>query len=413
MEKKVLLFGGTSEGRELTRFGLPMIYSAATEYGAELARGAENTEVVVGRMDAREMKKFIDESHVACVIDATHPYAAGASENIRAACAACSVPLMRVLRRASEARRASLLVKSAAEAAEHIEKTSGNVLLTTGSKELAAFARVSDRSRLFVRVLPDPDVIKKCAELGFDSGHIIAMQGPFSAAMNEEMLRMTGARWLVTKDGGAAGGTGAKMDAAEKCGVSVIMIERPREEDGHSCAEALLWVRRQLGLPRPPLFPMLTDLEGRSAVIAGGGAVAARRAATLIRCGAEVTVVSPEFCRELEELKCGLVRRKWEEADLDGASLAVAATDDREVNSEIGAAAKRRGIPVSVADNAAACSFFFPSLVTCGEASASVSAGALSPALTRRLAERLRSVWEEWVKEERSAVEGEKDKKNE
>lgn len=87
----------------------------------------------------------------------------------------------------------------------------------------------------------------------------------------------------------------------------------------------------------------------------------------------------------------------------------MAATDDGTVNAAVAAEAKARGIPVSVADNAAECSFFFPSLVTSGEVSASVSAGALSPALTRRLAERLRSVWGEWVKEERAALEDKND----
>ena len=412
MKGKVLLFGGTSEGRELTRFGLPMIYSAATEYGADLVRGAENTEVIVGRMDASEMEAFIRGSDVVCVIDATHPYARCAGENISAACRACGVPLMRVGRGGSVAAKADVCVGSAAEAADYIEKTQGNVLLTTGSKELEAFSRVSCRARLFVRVLPDPDVIKKCAECGFDSGHIIAMQGPFSAVMNEEMLRMTGARWLVTKDSGTAGGVDEKLRAAEKCGVSVIMIERPRSGKEHSCAEALQWARRILGTGRPPLFPMLTDIEGRKAVIAGGGNIAARRAATLIKCGADVTVISPEFCSELADLGCRLVRKRWEEQDLDGAFAAVAATDDRAVNAAVGAAAKKRGIPVSVADCSAECSFFFPSLITSGETAVSVSAGALSPALTRRLADRLRSGWDEWVKEERSAMKDEEENKN-
>ncbi|MBR4400744.1 MAG: precorrin-6A reductase [Synergistes sp.] len=410
--KKVLIFGGTSEGRELTRFGLPVIYSVVTEYGAHLVHGAENTEVKVGRMDAGEMEEFIRSSGVACVIDATHPYAYCAGENIRAACAACGVPLMRVGRSNSLAAKAAVLVRSVAEAADHIEKTTGNVLLTTGSKELEAYAAVSCRSRLFARVLPDPDVIKKCAECGFDSGHIIAMQGPFSTVMNEEMLRMTDARWLVTKDSGSAGGVGEKLEAAERCGVSVIMIERPRTEKEHSCAEVLQWARRMAGAHRPPLFPMLTDIEGRKAVIAGGGHVAARRAATLIKCGADVTVISPEFCGEFDSLGCRKLSRNWEEQDLKDAVLAVAATDDREVNAAVGAAAKKRGIPVSVADCAPECTFFFPSLVTSGETAVSVSAGALSPALTRRLADRLRSVWDEWVKEERSAMEDEEEKKN-
>lgn len=405
MERRILLFGGTTEGRELTRFGLPLIYSVATTYGAELVRGAENIVAVVGRMNAEEMEKFIRDSGIACVIDATHPYAREARENIRAACAAAGTPLMRVQRKESAADGDVVRVKSAEEAASYLEETTGNILLTTGSKELEAFARVSVRARLFARVLPDPEVIKKCAACGFDSGHIIAMQGPFSLRMNEEMIRLTGARWLVTKDGGAAGGLEEKIAAARSCKARVVMIERPHEEGGHSCAEALLWARRILGLSRPPLFPLLTDMEGRSAVIAGGGRIAARRAATLVKCGAAVTAVSPEFCPEFKELKCRCEKKLWEPEDLEGAALAVAATDDEKVNAAVGAEAKRRGIPVSVADSAADCSFYFPSLVTSGEVSASVSAGALSPALTHRLADRLRSVWDEWVKEERAALE--------
>lgn len=116
MKRRILLFGGTTEGRELTRFGLPLIYSVATAYGAELVRGAENTEIAVGRMDAAEMEKFIRESGIACVIDATHPYAREARENIRAACAASGTPLMRVQRRESAADEEVIRVKSAEEA---------------------------------------------------------------------------------------------------------------------------------------------------------------------------------------------------------------------------------------------------------------------------------------------------------
>ncbi|MCF0247105.1 MAG: precorrin-6A reductase [Synergistes sp.] len=428
--KKVLLFGGTTEGRELTRFGLPMIYCAAGEYGADLARGAKNTEIVAGRMDASEMEKFIKEKNIACVIDATHPYAREASENIRKASSAAGVPLMRVTRGKAANSENCVRVKSAAEAAEFLERESGAVLLTTGSKDLAAFNAISDRTRLFARVLPDPEVIKKCFECGFDSGHIIAMQGPFSRAMNEEMLRKAGARWLVTKDGGDAGGTAEKFEAARACGAQVVLVERPGGDEGHTSAEALLWARRILGIARPPLFPLLTDIEGQSAVIAGGGKVAARRAATLLKCGAAVTVISPKIAEEFSALKkyeagdaadlcetqervigsLRIVEKEWEPSDLDGASIAVAATDDAAINAAVGAEAKSRGIPVSVADDASACTFCFPSLIASGEVSVSVSAGALSPALTHRLAKRLRAVWDEWVAQERGALE---DKDNE
>lgn len=154
----------------------------------------------------------------------------------------------------------------------------------------------------------------------------------------------------------------------------------------------------------PPFFPLFTDIADKKVLIAGGGGVALRRAATLKTCGAIVHIVSPEFCRDIKSRGYILVQKKWEPADLEGAVLAVAATDDREENRRFGLEAKRRGIPVSVADSAQECTFFFPSLITKDGASASISTRALSPELTRRLADRLRDVWPRWVDEERGQI---------
>lgn len=246
--RRILVFGGTTEGQELTRFGLPIIYSVTTPYGAKLAEEIEKVELVVGRMTSDKMERFIRESNVACVIDATHPYAQEAHYNICTACVASDTPLVRVTRKEFlPAGNDIVFVESIEGAANYIEGTTGNVLLTTGSKDLGAFTTLSDSSRLFARVLPDPDVIKKCVKCGFDSGHIIAMQGPFSILMNEEMIRMTKARWLVTKDSGDVGGIKQKIEAARKCKVRIIMIKRPHEE-GLSLSDALLWASRILGI---------------------------------------------------------------------------------------------------------------------------------------------------------------------
>ncbi|MDD4160823.1 MAG: precorrin-6A reductase [Synergistaceae bacterium] len=263
MQKRVLIFGGTTEGRELTRFDLPAVYSVVTPYGAALAAERENLEIIVGRMTSDEMESLIRKSDIVCVIDATHPYAYEAHENIRSACSAAAVPLMRVQRRKIAAEDDIVHVGSIEEAARYIEENTGNVLLTTGSKDLESFRIVSVRARLFARVLPDPKVIEKCAECGFDSGHIIAMQGPFSVRMNEEMIRLTNAQWVVTKDSGVVGGIREKIEAARNCKAQVIMIERP-QEGGQSVQEALLWARMELGLSGAPLIPILTDIEERS-----------------------------------------------------------------------------------------------------------------------------------------------------
>jgi precorrin-6A/cobalt-precorrin-6A reductase len=250
---RILVLGGTTEGRALLCYGLPIIYSVTTTYGAELAGENKNTQIVVGRMDSSELEKFIRESNIVCVIDATHPYASEAHDNIRAACLASETPLMRIDRKALTSTAGNIVrVNSIEEAADYIESRTGNVLLTTGSKNLEAYEAVNERSRLFARVLPDPEVIKKCVECGFDSGHIIAMQGPFSVLMNEEMIRMTKAQWLVTKDSGDIGGIKEKIEAAHNCNIGIILVERPQKVSGSDITESLLWACGILGINEIP-----------------------------------------------------------------------------------------------------------------------------------------------------------------
>lgn len=398
---RLLLFGGTTESRELLERGLPALCCVATDYGADLVRGLPNAEVRVGRLDEAGMEALIRSEGITCVIDATHPYALEVTRNIRAACEAAGTPLLRVSREPGAGREGVVPVQSCREAAELLNERQGRVLLTVGSKELREFTAVKDyRTRLFARVLPTAEVLRSCEELGFDPEHVIAMRGPFSAALNRAMLDQIGASILVTKDGGAPGGVEDKLQAAREAGAEVILITRPKEEAAFSTVEeGVAWARRMLGLRRSPLFPLLTDIEGRKVLLVGGGNVALRRAATLLKCGARVLAVSPvfrdDFPREAEWLL-----RPFEPGDLEGAALAVAASDDRETNRRVGREARVRGIPVSVADAAEECSFFFPSLVVADGASVSVSTGGTSCVLTRRLADRLRTVWGGWVAEE-------------
>ena len=421
---RLLLFGGTTEAREILTHGIPALCCVATDYGGKLATetpGAaasgvspEEGTVRVGRLDAGGIADLIAAEGVTCVIDATHPYAVEVTRNIRSACDRTGTPLLRVLRDAALAEGVGseegvTRVGSCREAAELLDGREGErALLTVGSKELREFTAVRDyRRRLFARVLPTSEVLRSCEALGFDPAHVIAMQGPFSAEMNGAMLRMTGASLLVTKDGGGPGGMEAKLAGARAAGAEVVLVSRP-DDTGCSVGEAVLWARRMLGLRRPPLFPLLRDLEGRTVLVVGGGSVALRRAETLLRCGARVRAVSPAFRegfpQELERL-C----RPFEPGDLEGAVLAVAASDDREVNRRVGQEARGRGIPVSVADAAGESTFFFPSLVAEGPTAASVSSAGLSCALTRRLSDRLRLVWGSWVAEERAALERARD----
>ncbi len=95
------------------------------------------------------------------------------------------------------------------------------------------------RERLYARVLSLPEVVKSCAELGFQGSHLICMQGPFSLEMNCALIHQTGARFLVTKDTGAAGGFPEKAEAALRCGCRLVIIGRPMREEGITLEQCL------------------------------------------------------------------------------------------------------------------------------------------------------------------------------
>jgi len=394
--KRVWVLGGTTEGRRLLSTGLPILYTVATDYGAQLAGERPNVEIRVGRLDQIAMEQLLAKEEIACVLDATHPYAVEASRNAKAAAQRIGVPYIRVLRQASDVKGA-VQVAGCEEAAAYLAAREGKALIATGSKELAAFTAVPQyQERLFVRVLPTGHVLSTCQDLGFSAANIIAMQGPFSQEMNVALLRQIGARFLVTKDGGAAGGFTEKLAAAREVGTTVVLIARPAEE-GSSIEEAIVFAWQQLSWGDLPRFPLWLDLRGRPVLVVGGGRVALRRAKTLLKCGAQIKLISPTLA---EPLPVEHVAREYRAGDVRGMALCVAATDDRQVNRLVGEEARALGIPVSVADAPLESTFYFPALVVQGKAAVSVCTGGRSPALCHALAGKLRQTWPGWVQEE-------------
>jgi precorrin-2 dehydrogenase/sirohydrochlorin ferrochelatase len=146
------------------------------------------------------------------------------------------------------------------------------------------------------------------------------------------------------------------------------------------------------------LYPIFLDLSGRRCVVVGGGEVANRKARKLLQARAEVVVISPEVRPELESVAAEVHRRPYEEGDLEGAYLAFAATDAREVNAAVAAEAKGRGIPVNVADSPSEGDFALPSVLRRGRLQVAVSTGGASPALARRIRGELEELFgPEWA----------------
>ena len=129
------------------------------------------------------------------------------------------------------------------DAAAYLQGKPGNILLATGAKELPAFAAL-EPERLYPRVLPTVAGITACEAAGIPHRNIVAMQGPFTEELNIALFRQFRIAFLVTKDGGAAGGFAEKARAAEQCGVQLIVLRRPMEQG--ECAEAILQRCREL-----------------------------------------------------------------------------------------------------------------------------------------------------------------------
>ena len=124
-------------------------------------------------------------------------------------------------------------------------------------------------------------------------------------------------------------------------------------------------------------FTLFIDLTRKKILVAGGGAIALRRVRTLLRFGADIHVIAPEFCEEMERLekekKITAKHREYRSGDIDGMQIVLAATDDRAVNRRIREDCQSAGIMVNVADDRSLCDFYFPSVVMTDDAVIGIS----------------------------------------
>lgn len=400
---RILVFAGTSEGRKLAEYlsacDLDATICVATEYGELSLPALPHIAVHQGRLTSEQMVAYMTANTL--TLDATHPYADAVTANIRQACEVTGAEYIRLVRPSVSPNQPVITVPDAAAAAAYLNTVTGSVLLTTGSKELEIFTTVHRFSeRLYPRVLPTTDVLGKCEELGFPGRSIIAMQGPFSHEMNVAMLHQTRAKFLVTKDSGAAGGFAEKLSAARETGTTILLIARPTDEQGKTLDEIKTLLHEYFpGTHHPEAtgrrFPLFVSLKGRKVLVVGGGHIAKRRIDALRTFGAEIVLVSIECKVSIDARTLQYYCRSYEKGDIAGTFLVVAATNDRACNSRIARDCVEAGILCSVADCAAESTFFFPAICLCGKLTAGVVSDGTDHAATSRIAARIRDVLQE------------------
>lgn len=186
-------------------------------------------EICQGRMNQQEMEAFFQDHNISVVVDATHPYADIVTNNIKAATEHTNVHYLRLNRETKKQSDYEKLhyVSSHEECVEALEHISGNILLTTGSKDLATYCvNEALKERLFVRVLPGIESLEHCIKNGISGKQILALQGPFSRELNEALIRQYRISCMVTKMSGKNGGYDEKIEAARSLGIPVFVVRK-------------------------------------------------------------------------------------------------------------------------------------------------------------------------------------------
>ncbi len=254
----VFVFSGTTEGREISHFlcenKIKNSVFVATEYGEAVMPDEEYATVHIGRLDVDDMARLFSDEQPELIIDATHPYATEVTKNIRTAAdlAKMSERYLRVSRNLSGEFGYEKVAKVASteKAIDFLKAhTKGNVLLTTGVKELGSFVEDEAlRSRVYARILPGKESLTKAFELDVMPRQIIAMEGPFSVEMNVALIKQFDIKVLVTKNGGAKGGFKEKLKACQICDIEAVVIEPDGQDDGLSFDNAIEFIKNRFNL---------------------------------------------------------------------------------------------------------------------------------------------------------------------
>jgi precorrin-6A/cobalt-precorrin-6A reductase len=246
---RLLILGGTSEASALAvalagREDVAPILSLAGRTGNPKPAPIPSRTGGFGGVDG--LREYLAHNAIGAVVDATHPFAEQISANAARACAASSIPLL-VFTRPPWLREPGddwIEVDGIEAAVDALGAERRTVLLTHGRLHLAAFARA--QHRYVVRTIDRPADIDALPD-----AKLILARGPFALADEERLMRDEGIELLVTKNSGGPA-TYAKIEAARRLGVTVVVLRRPTEPNAETAtglSAALAWIKAHRPVP--------------------------------------------------------------------------------------------------------------------------------------------------------------------
>lgn len=228
------LISGTSEGKELlsnlNNYTDNILVSTATSYGGDLLKDYKYKYLNTTPLDRENMIKLFKEKNVEVLIDASHPYALEVSKNAMEVCNYIGIEYIRlerekVIEKFLEEEKV-LVVESYENLYSKLKKIDGNILNTTGSRNIEKILKLNLENRIIHRVLPSLKVMEECFELGIEIHNIIAIKGPISYDLNRAFIREYNIKAILLKDSGKEGGTEEKIRAAIDENIYSIVVDR-------------------------------------------------------------------------------------------------------------------------------------------------------------------------------------------
>ena len=258
--KKVIIFGGTTEGRKLAETleeaEIFCVYCVATEYGKEPVKESSYIKIHSGRLDAEGMVNLFEQEKPDVIVDATHPFAEIVKKEIENSLFKYqNVPFFRLARDEEQIDYSNCtFFDSVEECAKALKSSTGNIFLTTGSKELPVFCEDEGlRDRIIARIIPNDESLDICKQQGLKGNQIIAMQGPFSKGMNVACLKEFNASICVLKESGKSSGEANRIEAANACGIKSYVIRRPKETaNARSFFQVVEEIYKLFGITKSP-----------------------------------------------------------------------------------------------------------------------------------------------------------------
>ncbi|NFD90293.1 cobalt-precorrin-6A reductase [Clostridium botulinum] len=227
---------GTSEGREilslLNKFTDNILISTATAYGGEILKNYKYKKLNTRPLNKEELSNMLKENQVNILIDASHPYALEVTKNAREVSKDLNIEYVRYERPSSaeefKENKKVVFLEDYKDLNEALKNIKGNILNTSGSRNMDKILDLKLENRIIHRVLPSVKVLEDCFNLGVKVEDLMAIKGPISKELNKAFIKDYDAKALILKDSGPQGGTKEKILACLECDIYALVIKRKR-----------------------------------------------------------------------------------------------------------------------------------------------------------------------------------------